>query len=79
MCWHNCFCLSSLQSCKLNQELSASFTHYIPAAASKLLQLCPILCDPIDCSHQAPLSLGFSRQEHWNGLPFPSPKHESEK
>ena len=26
-----------------------------------------------------PLSLGFSRQEHWNGLPFPSPMHESEK
>ena len=29
--------------------------------------------------HQAPPSLGFSRQEHWSGLPFPSPKHESEK
>ena len=29
--------------------------------------------------HQAPLSLGFSRQEHWSGLPCPSPKHESEK
>ena len=29
-------------------------------------------------AHQAPLSLGFSRQEHWNGLPFPSPIHESE-
>ena len=29
-------------------------------------------------AHQAPLSLGFSRQEHWNGLPFPSPMHESE-
>ena len=29
--------------------------------------------------HQAPLSLGFSRQEHWSGLPFPSPMHESEK
>ena len=28
---------------------------------------------------QAPLSLGFSRQEHWSGLPFPSPMHESEK
>jgi len=28
---------------------------------------------------QAPLSLGFSRQEHWSGLPFPSPVHESEK
>ena len=29
--------------------------------------------------HQAPLSLGFSRQEHWSGLPFPSPMHESEE
>ena len=28
---------------------------------------------------QAPPSLGFSRQEHWSGLPFPSPMHESEK
>ena len=30
-------------------------------------------------AHQAPRSLGFSRQEHRNGLPFPSPMHESEK
>ena len=30
-------------------------------------------------AQQAPLSLGFSRQEHWSGLPFPSPMHESEK
>ena len=30
-------------------------------------------------AHQAPLSLGFSRQEHRSGLPFPSPMHESEK
>ena len=29
-------------------------------------------------AHQAPLSLGFSRQEHWSGLPFPSPMQESE-
>ena len=29
-------------------------------------------------AHQAPLSLGFSRQEHWSGLPFPSPMHERE-
>ena len=27
----------------------------------------------MDCSHQAPLSMGFSRQEHWNELPFPPP------
>ena len=29
-------------------------------------------------AHQAPPSLGFSRQEYWSGLPFPSPMHESE-
>ena len=46
---------------------------------AKSLQSCPTLCDPIDGSHQAPPSLGFSRQEHWSGLPFPSPMHESEK
>ena len=30
-------------------------------------------------AQKAPLSLGFSRQEHWSGLPFPSPKLDSEK
>ena len=38
------------------------------------------LCEtPETAAHQAPPSLGFSRQEHWSGLPFPSPMHESEK
>ena len=46
---------------------------------AKSLQSCPTLCDPIDGSHQAPLSLGLSRQEQWSRLPFPSPTHESEK
>ena len=40
------------------------------------VQLC---VTPQMAAHQAPLSLGFSRQEHWSGLPFPSPMHESEK
>ena len=31
------------------------------------------LCDPMDCSPQAPLSMEFSRQEYWNGLPWPPP------
>ena len=40
---------------------------------------CVRLCaTPQMAAHQAPLSLGFSRQEHWSGLPFPSPMHESE-
>ena len=34
---------------------------------------------PQTAAHQAPPSLGFSRQEHWSGLPFLSPVHESEK
>ena len=34
---------------------------------------------PYTAAHQAPPSLGFSRQEHWSGLPFPSPVDESEK
>ena len=34
---------------------------------------------PETAAHQAPPSLGFSRQEPWSGLPFPSPMHESEK
>ena len=42
------------------------------AAAAKSLQSCLTLCDPIRAAHQAPLSPGFSRQEHWSGLPFPA-------
>ena len=39
-----------------------------------------LLCvTPETAGHQAPLSLRFSRQEHWSGLPFPSPMHESGK
>ena len=34
---------------------------------------CPTLCDPMDYSHQVPLSMAFSRQEYWRGLPFPPP------
>ena len=34
---------------------------------------------PQTAAHQAPPSMGFSRQEHWSGLSFPSPMHESEK
>ena len=37
------------------------------------------LCDPMDGSPPGPPSLGFSRQEYWSGVPFPSPMHESEK
>ena len=39
----------------------------------KIAQSCQTPCDPMDWACQAPLSTEFSRQEYWNGLPFPSP------
>ena len=40
---------------------------------AKSLQSCQTLCDPMDPKLQAPLCLGFSRQEYWSGLPVPPP------
>ena len=43
---------------------------------SALCMLCSVISDslrPQTVARQAPLSVGFSRQEYWNGLPFPSP------
>ena len=37
-------------------------------------QVCPTLCNPMDCSSPALLSMEFPRQEYWSGLPFPSPE-----
>ena len=101
--------------------INEPITLYTAAAAAKLLQSCPTLCDPVDGSppgspdpgilqartlewvaisfsnawkwkvkvkslsrvqlfmtpwtaaHQAPPSMGFSRQEYWSGVPSPSP------
>ena len=39
---------------------------------SEVAQSCLTLSNPMDCSYQAPLSMGFSRQEYWSGLPSPS-------
>ena len=36
-------------------------------------QLCLTLCDPLAVALQAPLSMGFPRQEYWSGLPVPPP------
>ena len=42
---------------------------------AKLPQSCPTLCDLMDRSPSGCLSMGFSRQEYWSGLPFPTPGH----
>ena len=67
---------------RLNRQILCWFA--AAAAAAKSLQSCPTLCDPRDSSPRGPMplptpSLGFSRQEHWRGVPLPSPMHESEK
>ena len=46
---------------------------------SEVAQSCPTLATPWTAAHQAPLSMGFSRQECWSRVPLPSPMHESEK
>ena len=64
----NCLAqVSALQFLLLLLLLLSCFSH---------VRLC---ATPEMAAHQAPLSLRFSRQEHWSGLPFPSPMHESEK
>ena len=45
---------------------------------SEVAQSCPTLSNPMTAAYQAPPAMGFSRQEYWSGLPFPSPMHESE-
>ena len=38
-----------------------------------VVQSCPSLCNPWTVAHKAPLSMGFSWQGYWSGLPFPPP------
>ena len=61
------------------QQLIILPIHCNLLVAAKSLQSCPTLCDPIEGSPPGSPPLGFSRQDHWSGLPFPSPMHESEK
>ena len=51
--------------------ISTACTFY--CSCCLLAQSCPTLCDPMDITCQAPLSMGFSRQEYCSGLPFPFP------
>ena len=62
-----------------NKLMATRGQRWAAAAAAKSLQSCPTLRDPIDGSPPGSPIPGFSRQEHWSGLPFPSPAHESEK
>ena len=62
----NKWCLEKcISTCKTNEvgPLVWWFSHSVM----------PDSCNPMDCSPPGSLSMGFSRQEYWGGLPFPSP------
>ena len=55
----------------IKRHLLLQKENYDKPSESEVIQSCPTLCDPMDCS--LPGSMGFSRQEDCSGLPFPSP------
>ena len=58
---------AAVPTCDVDLLISAK-TDAVSAQALRQVRL----CDPAwTAAHQAPLSMGFSRQEHWSGLPFP--------
>ena len=66
-------------------EFAQTHVHWVGGESVALLLLLLLLsrfsrvrlcATPETAAHQTPPSLGFSRQEHWSGLPFPSPVHE---
>ena len=60
----------------INWEIGTDMYTLLLLSHFSRVQLC---ATPEMAAHHAPPSLGFSRQEHWSGLAFPSPMHESEK
>ena len=62
----------------LNKTLKYPISKLLPLLPSRFSSV--LLCaTPWTAAYQASPSVGFSRQEHWSGLPFPSPMHESRK
>ena len=59
--------------CRGNEVKDLEMRSWTFCMRAKLLQSCLTLCDPMDHSPQAPLSMRFSRQEYWSGLPCPPP------
>ena len=61
-------CNSPFTATKLLEKLSP-----LPGSHACMLSCVPLFATPWTVARQAPMSMGFSRQEYWSGLPFPSP------
>ena len=80
-----CFCVLESELC----ICACVYTHvcvwWLPGGRVAVIGKCSVLLLLLLLSHFSRVrlcatpSLGFSRQEHWSGLPFPSPMHKSEK
>ena len=68
--WHSAFFIV---------QISRSYMLLLLLLLLSCLSHVRLYATPQTAAHLAPTFLGFSRQEYWSGLPFPSPMHESEK
>ena len=72
--------IASLQSSEKDTALPTVWFWFSETCGGGLVaKLHPSLVTPWTVAHQAPLSMGLSRIEHWSGLPFPSPQWDLEK
>ena len=62
-----------LQKCVWSRTQTVCFTTMCAHVRAKLLQSCPTLCNPMDCSPLGSSIHGISQQEYWSGLPCPPP------
>ena len=70
---HHRFHPTSLGPHRVLNWASCAIQEVLIPSLSLVTELCPTLATPWTVACQVPLSMGFSRQEYWSGLPFPSP------
>ena len=73
-----CSCSHQLELLPLHVQPDLLLRWQLPALLLSHFSRVRLCVTPWTAAHQAPPSLGFSRQEPWSGLPFPSPMHASE-
>ena len=69
VCWCHFIILKNFYWSLVDLQCCVSFRYVCVLVAQSSLTL----CDPWTVAHWAPLSMEFSRQEYWSGLPFPPP------
>ena len=70
----SCFLQGAVPAFVTRGPIPHSPTHLCACLPAKWLQSCGTLWDPMTIAFQAPLSMGFSRQEYWSGLSCPPPR-----